>query len=140
MGLHHISVWIVDFLPNWHQTVRLGTSSTLPICTGAPQGCILSPLLYTLKTDDSSASHTPLQLLHLEMIQPWYNSAEREEMQGLLHTTRPQHKKYKRNGQGLQEYQKRTVTVSQQRGYHPLNTSASTFLRTQHGRQAHQQA
>ena len=41
------------------QAVRIGnnTSSTLALNTGAPQGCVLSPLLYSLFTHDSVALH-----------------------------------------------------------------------------------
>ncbi|KAI5609339.1 gastrula zinc finger protein XlCGF28.1-like [Silurus asotus] len=46
--------WILDFLTNRPQSVRLGNqvSSTLILNTGIPQGCVLSPLLYSLFTHD----------------------------------------------------------------------------------------
>jgi hypothetical protein len=42
--------WILDFLTRHPHVVRLGnnTSPTLTLKTGAPQGCVLSPLLYSL--------------------------------------------------------------------------------------------
>ncbi|KAI3374072.1 hypothetical protein L3Q82_022644, partial [Scortum barcoo] len=41
--------WILNFLTGRPQAVRMGstTSSTLTLNTGAPQGCVLSPLLYS---------------------------------------------------------------------------------------------
>ena len=44
--------WILDFVSNRPQNVRVGdlTSSAITLNTGAPQGCVLSPALYTLFT------------------------------------------------------------------------------------------
>ncbi len=52
--------WILDFLTGRSQVVRMGnnTSSPLILNTGAPQGCILSPLLYSLYTHDCTATHS----------------------------------------------------------------------------------
>lgn len=46
--------WIMDFLTNRPQTVKLGclSSSIITLNTGVPQGCVLSPLLYSLFTHD----------------------------------------------------------------------------------------
>jgi gmma-aminobutyric acid receptor subunit gamma/cGMP-dependent protein kinase 2 len=51
--------WILDFLTGRPQVVRVGrkTSATLIFNTGAPQGCVLSPLLYSLFTHDCMARH-----------------------------------------------------------------------------------
>ncbi len=44
--------WITSFLTDRQQVVRLGklSSSTRTISTGAPQGCVLSPLLFSRMT------------------------------------------------------------------------------------------
>ena len=51
--------WILDFLTGCPQVVRVGsnTSATLILNTGAPQGCVLSPLLYSLFIHDCMARH-----------------------------------------------------------------------------------
>ncbi|KAK3564556.1 hypothetical protein QTP86_022798, partial [Hemibagrus guttatus] len=51
--------WILDFLTGRPQSVRIGNSisSTTTLSTGAPQGCVLSPLLFTLLTHDCAAMH-----------------------------------------------------------------------------------
>lgn len=59
LGLNNsLCNWILDFLTNHSQCVKIGehVSNTIYISTGAPQGCVLSPLLYTLYTHDCSAS------------------------------------------------------------------------------------
>ncbi len=49
--------WILDFLTARPQSVRVGhnTSSITTLSTGAPQGCVLSLLLFTLLTHDCNA-------------------------------------------------------------------------------------
>ena len=51
--------WVLDFLTGCPQVVRVGNniSTSLILNTGAPQGYVLSPLLYSLFTHDSMAKH-----------------------------------------------------------------------------------
>lgn len=51
-------LWIYDFLTDRSQKVRFNSciSSSKMINTGAPQGCVLSPILYTLYTNNCQAS------------------------------------------------------------------------------------
>jgi hypothetical protein len=53
--------WILDFLTGRPQVVRVSnnTSATLILNTGAPQGCMLSPLLYSLFIHHCSSKHNP---------------------------------------------------------------------------------
>ncbi len=58
LGLNNsLCNWILDFLTGRPQSVRVGhnTSSTTTLSTGAPQGCVVSPLFFTLLTHDCTA-------------------------------------------------------------------------------------
>uniref|UniRef100_A0A3B3IGF0 Reverse transcriptase domain-containing protein n=1 Tax=Oryzias latipes TaxID=8090 RepID=A0A3B3IGF0_ORYLA len=60
LGIHPIICdWLLDFLTGRPQSVRIGdrTSASIITNTGTPQGCVLSPILYTLFTHDCVASH-----------------------------------------------------------------------------------
>ncbi len=56
--------WIQDFLTGRPQVVKVGqfTSNSITLNVGAPQGCVLSPLLYSLYTHTTvcplTAPHT----------------------------------------------------------------------------------
>ncbi|KAK1802734.1 hypothetical protein P4O66_021276, partial [Electrophorus voltai] len=59
LGLHSsLCDWISNFLTDRPQSVKVGNcvSSTFTLSTGAPQGCVLSPLLYSLYTYDCTAT------------------------------------------------------------------------------------
>ncbi len=55
-----ISEFKLDFLSDRIQRVRVNRtfSDTLITSTGSPQGCVLSPLLYILYTNDCVSRHT----------------------------------------------------------------------------------
>ena len=57
----------MDFLMGCPQVVRVGsnTSATLILNTGAPQGCVLSPLLYSLFIHDCMARHDSNTIIKL---------------------------------------------------------------------------
>ncbi len=71
LGLNRsLCSWILDFLTGRSQVVRMGnnTSSPLILNTGAPHGCVLSPLLYT---HDCTATHSSSVIVKLLTTQRW---------------------------------------------------------------------
>ncbi len=60
-----ICQWITSFMTDRQQVVRLGklSSSTRTISTGAPQGCVLSSLLFSLYTNDCTSKDPSVKLL-----------------------------------------------------------------------------
>ncbi len=87
-----ICQWITSFLTDSQQLVRLGkyTSSTRTISTGAPQGCVLSPLLFSLYTNDCTSKDPSVKLLKFAddttvtgLIQDGDESAYRQEVKEL---------------------------------------------------------
>ncbi len=77
--------WLLDFLTGRPQAVRVGsnTSSTITLNTGAPQGCVLSPLLFTAVCWPTTAHRhtTPTSSLNLRMTRLWWVSSATEMRQ-----------------------------------------------------------
>ncbi len=86
-----ICQWITSFLTDRQQLVRLGkfSSSTRTTSTGAPQGCVLSPL-FSLYTNDRTSKDPSVKLLKfaddttlIGLIQDGDESAYRQEVKEL---------------------------------------------------------
>ncbi len=86
-----ICQWTNSFLTERLQLVRLGkcSSSTRMISTGAPQCCVLSPLLFSLYTNDCTSKDPSVKLPKfadntlIGLIQDGDESAYRQEVQEL---------------------------------------------------------
>ncbi|KAK1804705.1 hypothetical protein P4O66_003561 [Electrophorus voltai] len=85
--------WILDFLAGRPQSVQIGssTSNTTTLSTGAPQGSVLSPLLFTLLTHDCAAMHSSNYIIKFTddttmvgLINKDGESAYREEVRELV--------------------------------------------------------
>ncbi|KAK3558997.1 hypothetical protein QTP86_000112 [Hemibagrus guttatus] len=87
-----ICQWITSFLTDRHQLVKLGKfkSNSRTTSTGAPQGCVLSPLLFSLYTNDCTSTDPSVKLLKfaddttvIGLIQDGDESAYRQEIEQL---------------------------------------------------------
>ncbi len=66
LGLNNsLCDWIQDFLTARPQVVKVGqfTSNSITLNVGASQGCVLSPLLYSLYTHDCVSSHSSTSII-----------------------------------------------------------------------------
>ncbi|KAL0161708.1 hypothetical protein M9458_045433, partial [Cirrhinus mrigala] len=82
-----ICQWVTSFLTDRQQLVRLGK---LTSGTGAPQGCVLSPLLFSLYTNDCTSKDPSVKLLKfaddttvIGLIRDGDESAYRQEVEQL---------------------------------------------------------
>ncbi|KAK3546757.1 hypothetical protein QTP70_035027 [Hemibagrus guttatus] len=85
-----ICQWITSFLTDRHQLVKLGKfkSNSHTTSTGTPQGCVLSPLLFSLYTNDCTSTDPSIKLLKfaddttvIGLIQDGDESAYRQEIE-----------------------------------------------------------
>ncbi|KAI3352236.1 hypothetical protein L3Q82_005214 [Scortum barcoo] len=111
--------WVLDFLTDRPQSVRIHdvSSSSITLSTGSPQGCVLSPLLFTLLTYDCSAIHPSCLIVKFAddtaVVGRIANNDESdyrqevEQLEGLVQTKQPLHQREEDQGddRGLQKGQ-----------------------------------
>ena len=121
--------WILDFVTARPQVVRVGnnTSATLILNTEASQGCLLSPLLYSMFIHDCMARHYSNIIKFADdatvegLITDNDATAYREEVRDLAmwcqdNNLFPQHDQDKGDDCGLQEKEDRAHPHSHRRG------------------------
>ena len=79
-----IIAWIFDFLTNRSQYVKFQNvkSNYIYTNTGAPQGCVISPVLFTIYTNDCSINEKETKLIKF---------ADDSTIQGLISTSEKQY-------------------------------------------------
>ena len=81
MGIERsLCMWILDFLQDRPQSVKIGkqTSKEITLNVGAPQGCVLSPLLFLLITNDSVSSEPSVVMIKF---------SDNTTLEGLIHNS-----------------------------------------------------
>ena len=73
-------MWVLDFLQDRPQSVRIGkqTSKEITLNVGASQGCVLSPLLFSLFTNDSVSSEPSVVMIKF---------SDDTTLEGLIHNS-----------------------------------------------------
>ncbi|XP_053722811.1 uncharacterized protein LOC128759684 [Synchiropus splendidus] len=88
-----LSRWMTDFLTSRSQRLQLGTtvSDTRTLNIGSPQGCVLSPWLFSLYTNCCTSSHKSVKLIKfaddttiIGLISDGDESAYRREVERLV--------------------------------------------------------
>ncbi len=152
LGLNRsLCSWILDFLTGRSQVVRMGnnTSSPLILNTGAPQGCVPSPLLYSLYTHDCTATHSSNVIVKfaddttvIGLITDNDETAYREEVSTLTKWCQENHLSlnidktkelvvdFRRQSR---EHTHITIDIDLWSGWAALSSLASTSLRISHG-------
>jgi len=71
---HPLCAWILDFLTVRPHVVRVGkhTSRPLTLNTGSLQGCVLSPILYSLYTHNSVARSSSNTIVKFAVTRWWW--------------------------------------------------------------------
>ena len=61
----YLQLWILNYLTNQPQYVRtkLEISGSITLNTGAPQGCVLSPVLFVLYTNDLQSNQDSIKII-----------------------------------------------------------------------------
>ncbi len=95
--------WIQDFLTARPQVVKVGqfTSNSITLNIGAPLGCVLSPLLYSLYTHDCVSSHSStstailktfysgaIESVLTQCISVWYGNSSNQDCKALQRVVR----------------------------------------------------
>jgi hypothetical protein len=108
---HAVCNWVLDFLTGRPKMVKVcnNTSATLIINKGAPQGCMLSPVLYSLFTHDCMATHASKSIINFAddttvvgLITNNDETAYREEVRALMEGLQPHRRDSSGEGGKLQ--------------------------------------
>jgi hypothetical protein len=94
--------WVQDFLMGCPQVVKVGNniSTSLILNTGAPEGCVISPLLYSLFTYDCVAMHASSSVIRVadNTSRPDYQQGGGEGTRSVVSGKQPFTQRYQNKG------------------------------------------